>query len=520
MSETLNKGQIRAQVETYLMNTSTDVNSLSWSPTELDSYINEATFYTQQITQYYEEFSNIICTASVSTYTGPANAYQYERFTWDRDFLPQTNEYELDRDDPSWRSASPNNPFRFYFPQMAQQYQIVPYPTPSQDGISFIASQEFGAVAAFNTGGMNTLASDPFTQANGPLNPAKWTGDSSLTYSALKVLNNQCVPQVGNNLDNGSAMVYTGIVWPNNQWAQFTVGNLGSVTQPWENDFQLVLRSNSDLSNCYAMEMDMNSPVGAATSEITLNIYFGDNVTPFSTPIDLVNLVINSGDVFLFTVVGNVLSMYQNGNLVAPPFVDNRIASGSAGIFENTFLGAAQASAVINFTGGGFSSADSNYQFIQETGIVIGFADTNGSLIGFRPDVVANPFTLISGELGELQVYSTDELNLGVCFTRIPDTMVLDTDTPQLPPNTHFALVLYALMKCFVREGEFQDLQEATEWFTAYGDWMESVLENKARRWPTRVKSLEPFEEGSLFAKRLQAVGYPMQLDLKPSYGA
>jgi len=325
MSEVLNKGQVRSIVETYLMNTSSDVNSLSWSIAELDGYINEATLYSQQITQFYEDFENIVCTASVSTYTGSPRVYQYQRFTWDRDFLPQTNEYELDRDDPSWRLASPNNPFRFYFPQMAQNYQIVPYPTPSQSGFQYAPfSSELGVVANF------------------------------------------------------------------------------------------------------------------------LN---ADGVT-----------------------------------------------------------------------------ADKTYTFNQEFGIVIGFQDTQGAIIMFRPDNVTDPFIAnkvtyaASAELGELQIYSTDELNIGTSMVRIPDTMVSDLDVPQLPQQCHFGLVFYALMKCFMREGEFQDLQLASGWFEAYGDWMESVLENKARRWATRVRSLEPFEDGSLFAKRLNAVGYPLQLDLKPSY--
>src|SRR5882757_420534 len=325
MSEVLNKGQIRSIIETYLMNTSSDVNSLSWSIAELDGYINEATLYSQQITQFYEDFENIVCTASVSTYTGSPRVYQYQRFTWDRDFLPQTNEYELDRDDPSWRLASPNNPFRFYFPQMAQNYQIVPYPTPSQNGFQYAPfSSELGVVANF------------------------------------------------------------------------------------------------------------------------LN---ADGVT-----------------------------------------------------------------------------ADKTYTFNQEFGIVIGFQDTQGAIIMFRPDNVTDPFIAnkvtyaASAELGELQIYSTDELNIGTSMVRIPDTMVSDFDVPQLPQQCHFGLVFYALMKCFMREGEFQDLQLASGWFEAYGDWMESVLENKARRWATRVRSMEPFEDGSLFAKRLLAVGYPQQLDLKPSY--
>lgn len=325
----MNKGQIRAEVELYLMNTSSDQFSLSWTPTEIDGYINEATLYTQQVTMWFQEFSNIVCTASVSTYTAPNTAYQFLRQTWDRDFLPQTNEYELDKNDPSWRLAPPNNPFRFYFPTFGQQPTVRPYPTPSQNGYQYAPfSSEKGVVAKF-------LNADGLT-------------------------------------------------------------------------------------------------------------------------------------------------------------------------------------------------ADTSYTFNQEFGIVIGVADTNGAMILFQPDVVTDPF--IAGksgytysanpDLGELQMYSTDELNIGTAYVRIPDTLVSDLDVPQLPAQVHYGLVMYALMKCFAREGEFQDLQLASNWFQAYGDWMESVLENKARWWPTRVRTLEPFEEGSLFAQRLNAIGFPLQLDLKPSYGA
>lgn len=331
MPLSMNLGIIRSEVQTFLMNTSTDAASLTWTPSILNAYINEAALYTQQITQWAEDFDNIVCTASVSTYTAPTDVYQFLRLTWDRVFLPQTNEYELDRDDPSWRQGIANgivnNPFRFYFPQMGQQYQIAPYPVPSQNGYNYA----------------------PFSRE-------------------------------------------TGVV------AQF------------------------------------------------LN---ADGVT-----------------------------------------------------------------------------VDTSYTFSQETGIVIGVSDTNGAIIMFEPDFIGNPFPLaslgqssVSAEVGELVKYSTDELNIGLAFVSLPDTMVLDTDTPQLPIQSHYGLVFYTLMKCFTEEGEFQDLDLAKAWFEAYGDWMEAVLENKSRRWGTRVRSFEPFEEGSLFAQRLNAIGYPMQLDLKPSYG-
>ena len=334
----MNLGQIRTEVQQYLMNTSTDANSLSWSVSELNGYVNEACLYTQQVTMWFEEFGNVVCTgtdsilgtgSAVSTYTSPPTVYQFMRLTWDRVFLPQTNEYELDRDDPSWRLAPPNNPFRFYFPQYGQQPLISPYPTPNQSGLQYAPfSQEYGVVA----------------------------------------------------------------------------------------------------------------------------------------------------------------------NFISPDGV----------------------------------TAESGYTFNQDYGIVIGVADTNGSIIMFQPDVVSDPFiagksaytNAASPDLGELQIYSTDELNLGIAYTRYPDTMVTDLDTPQLPAQCHYALVFYTLMKCFVREGEFQDQQLASAWFAAYGDWMESILENKARWWATRVRSLEPYEEGSLFAQRLNAIGFPLQLDLKPSYGS
>lgn len=313
-------GTIRSQVETYLLNTSTDANSLSWTVAEINGYINEGVLYTQMVTNWFEEFDNVVCTASVSTYTANARVHQFSRLTWDATFLPQTNEYELDRDDPSWRAASPNNPFRFYFPQFGQQATIAPYPTPSQDGVSYSFSQELG---------------------------------------------------------------------------------------------------------------------------VTCSMTLADGVT-----------------------------------------------------------------------------LDPNISFSQETGVIICDQDPNRSVMFFENDVGNDPFDTTSQDLGTMIAYSTDELNIGIAYVRNPDVLVNDTDIPQLPAQTHFALVPYAVMKCFTREGEFQDLDLAKQWFLAYSDWMEAVLENKARWWSTRVRSLEPYEEGSLFAKRLNAIGYPMQLDLKPSYGS
>lgn len=312
MSESLNLGTIRSQAETYLLNTSTDVNSLSWSVSELNSYINEGVLYTQMMTEFFQDFDNIICTAGTATYTAPSTVHQFIRLTWDKQFLPQTNEYELDRDDPSWRSAGNNNPFRFYIPQMGQQTTIGLFPPPQNNGTTYTFNQENGAIIAAT-------------------------------------------------LDDGSVITFS-----------------------------------------------------------------------------------------------------------------------------------------------------------QETGIVIQITDSTETLLVFRPD--RNNYPFASQEDGEIAGIFSDKNNVGMAFVRLPDTMSNDTDVPQLPVQCHVALVFYTLMKCFLREGEFQDLDLAKSWFDAYGDWMEAVLENKARWYSTRVRSMEPYEEGSLFAQRLTAIGYPLQIELKPSY--
>lgn len=49
MPLSMNLGIIRSEVQTFLMNTSTDAASLTWTPSILNAYINEAALYTQQI---------------------------------------------------------------------------------------------------------------------------------------------------------------------------------------------------------------------------------------------------------------------------------------------------------------------------------------------------------------------------------------------------------------------------------------------------------------------------------------
>ena len=77
----MNLGDIRSQAKTYLMNTSSDTASLSWSDSELDGYANEAVFYIQQLNEFLVDTAVLDVVANQPTYTVPTNQYQLIRTT-------------------------------------------------------------------------------------------------------------------------------------------------------------------------------------------------------------------------------------------------------------------------------------------------------------------------------------------------------------------------------------------------------------------------------------------------------
>lgn len=300
----MNLGQVRDEVRGYLMNT--DTSAPGWTNAELNGYINEGVFYVQQLTEMYWDHDVLEVTAGTATYAAPDNMHQFKRLTFDRVFLPQTNEYELDRDvGGTWRDKS-GVPYRFF---MLQHNLVRPYPKPDATGANYTTSNEFGEVIYF------TLA---------------------------------------------------------------------------------------------------------------------DGVT-----------------------------------------------------------------------------IDPNITVTSEFGVVTGFTDNEGSIIRLVPDPL-NRFN--DPELGVLIDFKTDKDNLGCIYVAIPDTLTLDADIPQLDDTAHPALIYYTLMRCFARDGEWQDITLARAWWACFLDWMESVFDIMGREFPTGVKSAEPFEAGNELAARLQAVGTPSQL--------
>lgn len=297
---------MRSEVRTYLMNN--DVNQAGWTDAELNLYLDEACFYIQQLTNSYQDMAVVPVVASQSDYTLPDNCYQLIRTTFDRQFLPQTNEYELDRDTSSaWRGDPTGTPCRFYLKQfnVASLYQV-----PRTSGVSYSASQETGEAIRF------TL-------------PDNVTIDSSFTWSS----------------------------------------ELGCVTQ--------LINTNGS----------------------SINSFEPDPCNRFVNP---------------------------------------------------------------------------------DFGIVVDFADNTQ--------------------------------NLQFMFVAQPDSMADDTQIPQFQETFHPAVIYYVLMRCFLRDGEFQDLQVGQAWFEVFLDWMDSALSAGAKEFPTQVKSAEPYGVGNILNARLQAVGPPSQL--------
>ena len=153
-----------------------------------------------------------------------------------------------------------------------------------------------------------------------------------------------------------------------------------------------------------------------------------------------------------------------------------------------------------------------------ELGVVIAVEDSDGGQIRFTSDLVADPFTLTSAELGALIGFSVDELNFALYFAAMPDTMDSDTDVPQMHQCAHPALVPYVCYRAFIREGPEQNIELAKAYFQDFGDWMEQVFRVRGRQFPDKVFHLQGIEKGTMFENRLSAIGGPVLQNLLPSY--
>lgn len=181
------------------------------------------------------------------------------------------------------------------------------------------------------------LAQDNFTRPNeNPLNAAVWTVPDS--KNSFQIVSNKCI--LNSPLTVASADLYTGISWPNDQYAEVTI------TQALANtELDILLRCDLVEQNYYEFGWTSN----------------GTNITPFiAEVIGGVRSVLwtgsaiafSSGDVYRAVALGSLLSLYRNGVLLQT-VTNFDIASGTAGFQMSTSsAGATTDIQASNFDGG------------------------------------------------------------------------------------------------------------------------------------------------------------------------
>lgn len=141
------------------------------------------------------------------------------------------------------------------------------------------------------------LAADSFSPNANPLNPANWTTASD-GFTNLQALSGFCVQTaVG-----GSGDLYTGVIFPNDQYAQITLNALTTT------DVAIVgVRSDpsGDSLGVYLTMFNNTGPTMTLSITDGLNNLYFNGAFPF-----------NFGDVFKIAAIGTSISAYQNGVLI------------------------------------------------------------------------------------------------------------------------------------------------------------------------------------------------------------
>lgn len=210
----------------------------------------------------------------------------------------------------------------------------------------------------------SVLVTDDFNRPDeNPLNPAKWTADPTLNFTPLQVVSHRCEP-VGPFV-NGAGSIYTGISWPADQSPGLTVFVLATAND----SAGIVARSDATMAHCYFL--NVIGPLGVGTAEIDLQVFDGDPNNSVSQPVTITGHTVLSGDNFVLQPIGDVISILQNGVLIAS-IIDSTLSSGSGGIFLEAGDNVPANCQVGNFVGGGggVESINSYWQsaYFQDVG--------------------------------------------------------------------------------------------------------------------------------------------------------
>ena len=201
-----------------------------------------------------------------------------------------------------------------------------------------IGPAPIASIITQNEDAMPAVATDGFTGGTGSLGP-NWTTPTG--WSACSVVAGNLVQPSANS--TVCAEIYTGAVFGNDQWSEVTIHTASAaIIDP-------LVRGQVGSTNCYFLDTGNAS---ITTGTLYLGLQIKKNVGGVSTVIGpTVGMTPQVGDKIRLSVVGNVISAYQNGFLlIQVQDYSNAITSGSPGFLM--FNGTAANNQISGFTGG------------------------------------------------------------------------------------------------------------------------------------------------------------------------
>jgi len=158
------------------------------------------------------------------------------------------------------------------------------------------------------------IVSDNFTPDANPLNPAHWTLPPG-GFNALKALSGKCQDNGGGD----GAAIYTGAVFPSDQYMQVTLNalNVGDLIE---------LSVRQDAAGITSDFIDLSNNGGGT---MTLKVFNGDvNPAIYTNSA----LSFSFGDTFRLAVLGPAIYVYHNGVLLTQQ-TETTPQAGTPGIF-------------------------------------------------------------------------------------------------------------------------------------------------------------------------------------------
>ena len=188
---------------------------------------------------------------------------------------------------------------------------------------------------------MTTLFADNFTRANSTGLGSNWAASPDAVSTGFDIVSDAAITH---NTANDSGNVVTAVTWPNDQWAQVTLGVVNA-DGGFQGNGPCVRRSASAYTYyrliVNANNWEVNRVVAGAYTQI------GTGTSGAAT-----------GDVWYLGVQGTTLTVKQNGSTVSSGTItDSGISSGDAGIgYSSTDTTAT----LTGFAGGNFLTGGSS----------------------------------------------------------------------------------------------------------------------------------------------------------------